>query len=115
MWIWMTLALLMASSSVWADLCRVHSLPDGSVTVTCPAETPPHKAGLPFIDVPRETIQAMDRTKRHAWREKHGKIEVDPTVPDRPRSKEQQRKTVCSKIEQDANAILGLKELCATF
>ena len=131
--------LLVWAAPAWAGmdhLCRVFTMPDGTVQVVHPApkaqlpgesnaifytrvmaravQANPVLAGRPFVDVMASILPA-DRAKRHAWREKHGIIAVDPTVPDRPQSKEQQRKAVCSKIEQDANAVLGLKELCATF
>ena len=133
------LVLLVLALPTWASgdhFVRVFTMPDGTVQVVHPApadqrvgeseaafyarvmahavQATPALAGRPFVDVLFSTLPA-DRTKRHAWREKNGKIEVDAAVPDRPKSKEQQRKAVCSKIEQDVNAMLGLKELCATF
>ena len=133
------LLVLILAIPTWAatdHLVRVFTMPDGTVQVVHPApadqqpgesdadfyarvmaravQATPAFAGRPFVDVMFSTLPT-DRTKRHAWREKNGHIVVDPAVPDRPISKEQRRKTVCSKIEQDANAILGLKELCATF
>ena len=131
--------LLVWAAPAWASpdhLCRVFTMPDGTVQIVHPAPQAqqageaddafyarimartlaanPALAGRPFVDVLASTLPTS-RDKRHAWREKQGRLVVDPAVPDRPRSKEQQRKAVCSKIEQDVNAMLGLKELCATF
>ena len=133
------LILFVLAWPTWAasdHLVRVFTMPDGTVQVVHPApagqrvgeseadfyarvmaravHVNPALAGRPFVDVMFSTLPT-DRTKRHAWREKNGHIGVDATVPDRPQSKDQQRKAACSKIEQDVNAILGLKELCATF
>ena len=135
----LVLAVLLLATPSWSGsdhLVRVFTMPDGSVQIVHPApqdqqvgesdaafyarvmarvvQRTPALVGRPFVDVLFSTIPT-DRSTRHAWREKNGKVEVDPAVPDRPKSKDQQRKAVCSKIEQDVNAILGLKELCATF
>lgn len=72
--------------------------------------------GLPFHDVDNSALP-LDRSQRHKWRYKSttGKVEVDPTVPDPPKSKEQQRKDTCAKVKNSATADSLLKELCATF
>lgn len=114
MWM-LLLSLLLVPLSASAELCRVHTLPDASVAVTCPADTPSHKAGLPFVDVPREEIQSLDRTKRHAWRVQGDTVKVDGTVPDRPKSKESRRTETCVRVQGSVFSDPLLKELCATF
>src|SRR3990167_2837983 len=86
---------------LWAGsdhLVRVFTMPDGTVRIVHPApadqrfgesdadffaramartlEANPAFAGRPFVDVMASTLPS-DRTKRHAWREKQGKIDVD--------------------------------------
>ena len=131
------LVLCALTGPVSAEPVRMVSQPDGSLIIIYAAPKARHPGEVdtafysrvftetmqrngwaehPFADLDRSALPS-DRSQRHKWRyrEHTGKVEVDPAVPDRPISKEQRRKTVCSKIEQDANAILGLKELCATF
>lgn len=97
------------------DLCRVHQNPDRTVRVTCPAETPAWLQGLPYLDVLRSELDALPQAKQHAWRIEHGKVIVDATVPDPPKTKEQLRKEACAKIKADPLAGSALKEFCATY
>jgi hypothetical protein len=45
--------------------------------------TPEEFRGLPFVDVDEATLPT-DRSKRHAWRVRNGKVEVNPAVPAPP-------------------------------
>ena len=130
-----SIGFVMLTPPAHGECRRVIERPDGvSIVVPGPADRKPGETeaewclrafqhtitanpslqGLPFHDVDSAVIPT-DRAQRDKWRFKQGSVAVDPAVPDRPKSKEQQRKAACSKIEQDVNAILGLKELCATF
>lgn len=87
--------------------CRVFTEPSGNVRVLHPNESlrnggesdddfinrigsqaqsrDPSLAGLPFVDVDRADILALDRSQRHKWRvNPAGRLRVEPTVPDRP-------------------------------
>ena len=48
------------------------------------AANDPSLGGLPFVDIERSMILALDRSQRHKWRIVGNQVRVDPTVPDRP-------------------------------
>lgn len=62
-------------------LCRVHEQPDQTLTLTCPASTPPAQVGRPFVDVPWSEWMALDQSQQARFRIQNGTLAIDPTVP----------------------------------